>query len=178
MTNKNLGTLILILGVTILPLMDRDSAWLWGISVLAGCLAFWAWRQDNRWATLLMSLFLWSVIAFEIRFFGLVGEVGSLALLFLIGVLMFMWLLMRFDKPSLVLAYAAAIGLVEIFLILLFWPTNFSSRALVIVIVGLIVAELLECRHLARPLKSLWPALGLSALSLVGVVLTSDWFSF
>ena len=89
-----------------------------------------------------------------------------------------LWLLPTQTRVDIILGYAGGIALLELFLVLIYWPINFPSRALLLTAGAFLLFELIERRTYHAPLSSLFGSFGIAAVAVVAIVLTAEWYSF
>lgn len=173
------GPALLLLGSALLVLTVSQSELFVGVGILGVLVSLWTWRQPSRTVSTLAVIFIWSMLALALRSLELWGQSAAALTLFVVSTLITLWATGQLTTRGLAVAEALAISCVEVFFLLLFWPINFPSRALLLVLVvalGLEVIQRSEAQALT--LKSLAPSLGLSLAVLIGIVATADWFAF
>lgn len=172
------GPLVLLVSSLALPLLFQSSELFWGIAVLGTITSIFGIVKPNRWLIALGTAFTSSLVAFSLRSAG--GLEGSLAfpLVFAVGTVLTLWLLPTRTAVDVVVGYAGGMALLELFLILSFWPINFPSRALLLTTGAFLLFELIERRTTRARLGSFIGSLGIAAVAVVAVILTADWYSF
>lgn len=175
-----LGVALLIGGSALLPFLAPGSELLIGLAIVGALAAVWSWQAQNRWYAALAGVFIWSLIGFYLRGVGeSIGAILSLSVLIAVSTSLSLWQLESTDARTVLLSLAAGIVVLELFLMLLFWPINFPSRALLLTMVYGLMLEVLDlARNRSLSLRALLPSLGVSALLTYTVVVTADWFGF
>lgn len=179
LTDLATGYLILLAGAIVLPLLVPGSELLMSIAFLGVLGAIWSFRAKNRWYAGLVGVFLWSLIGLHLRAFETLGAGISLVVVVAAVAGLALWQLETVDTQHAVFGLAAAIVTLEIFLVLLFWPINFPTRALLVTMTYGLVLETIDLqRRGLLSFRSIGPGLGMSAVLTYVLVTTSDWFAF
>lgn len=181
LTHARTGLVILGVGAILLPFLAPGSELLLAIALLGLGALVWSWRTQNRWYAGVAGIFIWTLIGFHLREVAeLAGAAVSLVVLMLAAASLALWQLEASEpRTLLLLALAAGIVTLELFLVLLFWPINFSSRALLITMSYALALELIDlARRRALSLRALAPSLGITGFLTYVLVTTADWFGF
>lgn len=179
------GPILLASAALCLLLVDLQSELLWGLAVLALAVAGWGTVSQSRWYVALPTIFVASILAFQLSTLSDGVAASASVVLFLFGLATTLWLLpsdrsllVGSSLSDVVIAYAGALGLVELFLILRYWPTNFPSRALVLTSAAFLLFEFLDRHRHGIGFHSILGSVGMVILAVVAIVLTGDWQTF
>ncbi len=173
------GPTLLMLGSILLAVTVSQSELFIASGILGVLVALWIRKQPNRWVGGLATVFVWSMLLLALRSLELPGQSASALVLFVIITLVVLWMIGDLSTRGLAVAQALALGSVEVFFILLFWPINFPSRALLLALTVAIGIEVIQRAGQGTLTgRALVPSLSLSLAVLVGIVVTADWFGF
>lgn len=176
--NRWAGPLFLLVSSLALPLLFQSSELFWGIAVLGVGTSIWGAVSNNRWLIALVAAFTTSLAAFSLRSGDGIGATLAFLLVLLAGSALTLWLLPTRTELDIVLGYAGGIALLQLFLILSFWPVNYPSRAILLTTGAFLLFELVEQRSSRRSAKSFVGSIGFAAVAIATVILTADWYSF
>lgn len=169
------GPCLLVISSGSLLILNLDSELIWGLSLLALGIAVWGFIGQSRWLVAVPTVFMAGMLGFDLtRQTGLVHFL-ALPVIFLVGLLNTNWLLPSNLAPDLVIAYAGGIGLLELFLVLRFWPVNTPSRSIVLTAVAFLMVEYLDRRTRGAANSSVLATFGIVTVAIAVVVLTADW---
>ncbi|MBI4023149.1 hypothetical protein HY375_03220 [Candidatus Berkelbacteria bacterium] len=173
------GPSLLGLGAVALPVLAPSSELFWVIGILGLGYALWSARGQSRWHAAAPAIFIWALLALELRFLGVLPGAVSTLLFYCVSFLVMAWLVPLTGLRRHVIGHVLALGLVELLLVLFFWPINFPSRALVLTLAAVLGAELIffsETNSLSW--RAFAPSLGFTAVAIGAIVGTADWFGF
>ena len=175
------GSLIAALGAVLLPFAAPNSELMWFFAALICFVAVVALRSEERWHASIPALFVWTLIAVNLRFIDGVPGVLSVGVFYLAASALARWQVDPYvgthPLRALVVSQAIAILLVEGLLVMYFWPINFPSRALLVTILGLLAYEVVAFQEAGTlSWRAILPSVGMGALVMAAVVRTADWF--
>lgn len=177
LTNPYTGIALLLLGSLLLPVLAPGSELLIGLAGLGIGASIWSWRGQNRWSASLAGVFIWTLVGLYIR--GVHPTFGpALSIILVAGVIsvITIWQQEVIKSRQILIGLATGIAAAELFLVLLFWPINFPSRALLIAVAYGLNLEVIEQITQGRMvLRTILPSLGISAILMYTVVTTADW---
>lgn len=171
----NLGLLLVgsILLVFLSPSLGLETvAAIFGLTMIV-----WYWFK-KKWLsdqTLLLTLFIWYLIAFYLQS-KLANQVPSLLISYLLVVFFTLQQQDILNMRNFVVAQALGIGILELFLVILFWPINFASRAMVLTAVTFIGWEIIRKKHLDD--KNILLSFCASLLIILLIAWSADWFIY
>ncbi len=171
--------LVLLGALSLLSLAPRSELSI-ALAVLAGILVLLPDAATSRSVHGLYGIFLWSMLAMQAHDrFNTAGQVAGFLLLYAAATLFVYWMTSVHELHSWIMAQAVGITLAETFLILLFWPVNFPSQALMITAMGFLGLEIIEHaqRHTLSPRQLILP-FAVVAVSIAGTSFTARWMEY
>lgn len=172
------GSVLLAASALSLPLMAPDSELFWLVAVLGLTLAITGMSVPSRWLVSIPTLFTASLSAFYLRSLPWPGSAASIILMTLLAIGITLWLMAANQPTGWLLAYAVGITLLEVFLILTFWPINFPSRALIVTAIGFLTFEYIDRHNHGLGFTSILGTVGIVFVAIATVIATSNWESF
>lgn len=172
------GRIALFFASIVLFALVPDSELIYLLVVFGILLILASFRYHYRWPIALLTLFNWTLISFYLLQRGSAGQIAALFAMYAIGVGVGLWQLTHPGLRRFFIGQAFGIALLELFLILRFWPINFASRALVICLFAFLAFEALE--HYERKnftWRRFLPSVLLSLVVLGIVATTTSWGS-
>ncbi len=174
------GRVLVLAAAMSLVALAQYSELLWLLMGIAVLLVLLPDAVTSRSVFGLFGIFLWALFALELhQRFGSPGQLGGVFLLYAMTTAIVRWMTSADPLRSWVLAQAVGISVAETYLILLFWPVNFPSQALMSTAVGFLGLEIIRLAH-SRTLtmKTLALPVGAVALATTGTVLTASWSGY
>lgn len=173
-----LGPGILLGSASALALLGGDSVLYWLLVGLAIALTAGSTLTDSRWLVALPGVFIVSLLAFFVQ--GLGQPASSSAVVIACAGLggLSLWVLRSGAAADGAIAYAAGLGLTELFALLLFWPINSPSRALLLTSAAFLLFEFIDRRARGLGFHEILGTVGLVGVAVIVAVLTADWQTF
>lgn len=174
------GRLLVLAAAMSLVALAQYSELLWLLLGIAVLLVLLPEHITSRSVYGLYGIFLWALFAMEVHLrFGSSGQLGGVFLLYAMTTAIVRWMTSTDPLRSWVLAQAVGISVAETYLILLFWPVNFPSQALMITAVGFLGLEIIRLAHSRTlVLQRLAFPVAAVALATTGTVLTASWIGY
>ncbi|MEK7184362.1 MAG: hypothetical protein AAB701_02480 [Patescibacteria group bacterium] len=171
--------LVLLAAISVLALAQHSEL-LWLLTAIAIALSFVPEAATSRSVYGLYGMFLWALFAMELHLrYGVTGQLVGVFLLYATSTVIARWMTSVDPLRSWVLAQAVGIAVAETYLILLFWPVNFPSQALMITAVGFLSLEVIRLAHdRSLTIRTLALPLMVIALATTGTVLTASWIGY
>lgn len=173
-----LGPGILLASALLLALLGGDSILYWLLFGLSVALTAGSFFTSSRWLVALPGVFTVSLLAFFVQ--GVGQPASSLAIVVscagLAGIAL--WALHVGQVQDIAVAYAAGLGLSELFVMLIYWPINSPSRALVLTAASFLLFEFVDRRSRGLGFHEILGTVGLVAVAVVSIVFTADWQTF
>ncbi len=174
------GRGLVVAGAALLLALSPHSELLWGVSALALALVALPEAATTRSVYGLYGIFIWSLLAMQAHDrFSTGGQVAGFFLLYAASTLFVYWMTSIHELHSWIMAQAVGITLAETFLILLFWPVNFPSQALMITAVGFLGLEIIEhAQHHRLSVRGLAVPLAVVVFAIAGTAATARWMEY
>ena len=169
-----------MLAALLLVLVARHSELAWSLMAIACGVVLIPQAATSRSVYGLFGIFLWSLFAMELHDrLGSTGQLLGVLVVYISSTLIVRWMTSTQALRSWVMAQAVGIVLAETFLVLLFWPVNFPSQALMMTAVGFLGLEIIERsdQHTIRARELFIPVV-LIAIAITGTVLTANWLEY
>jgi hypothetical protein len=178
--HRFMGRGLVVLGAGLLLLVIRGAGYAWALGIVSLILAILPEQATSRSVYGLYGIFLWSLFAMQLhQRFGTSGQLGGVFLLYAASTLLVHWMTTLKSLHSWVMAQAIGITLAETFLILLFWPVNFPSQALMITAIGFLGFEIVQHSQSQNfRLRQLAVPLAVVALAITGTAMTANWLEY
>lgn len=178
--HRFIGRGLVLLGAGILFGIAERAELMWVLASIALVLVALPEKATSRSVYGLYGIFLWSLIAMELpQRFGSIGQLGGVLLLYLASTLLVHWMTSLTGLRSWVMAQAVGITLAQMFLILLFWPINFPSQALMITAIGFLGLEIIQhAQAKSFGLRQLLVPLTVITLAVAGTAMTANWLEY
>ncbi|MBI4185785.1 hypothetical protein HY524_01920 [Candidatus Berkelbacteria bacterium] len=168
------GSVLLALTSLGLLALNQESWLIWGLAAVALGIAGVGLWSDSRWLVTVPTIFMASIFAFDVSA-GYGSAVFGSLIVFVVGFLCTFWLVQSQTLDNGVVAYAGGIGLLELFLVVRFWPINTPSRSLVLTAGAFLLAEYLDRRVHGTNGGTLLATLGIVLVAVATIVLTANW---
>lgn len=172
------GSVLLAASALSLPLMAPESELFWFVSVLGLGLAIAGLNVPSRWLVSIPTLFTASLSGFYLRSLPWPGSAGSMVLVMVLATAITLWLMAAQQTTELLLSYAVGITILEVFLMLMFWPINFPSRALILTAIGFLMYEYIDRHRHGSRFTSILGTVGIVVVAIAAVILTVNWENF
>jgi len=178
--HRFIGRGLVLLGAALLFVITKYANFVWILGVIAILLAVLPEKTTSRSVYGLYGIFLWSLSAMELhRQFGSIGQLGGVLILYLASTLLVHTMTSLKTLRSWVMAQAIGITLAETFLILLFWPVNFPTQALMITAIGFLGFEIIQHAHTKTlSLRQLSLPLTVVTVAIIGTTVTTNWLEY
>lgn len=178
--HRLIGRGLVLLGVLVLFVITGSGSSVWMLGSVAVILGVLPEKTTSRSVYGLYGIFLWSLCAMELhQRFGTSGQLGGVLLLYIASTLLVHWMTSLKNIRSWVMAQAVGITLSETFLILLFWPVNFPSQALMITAIGFLGLEIIQhAQAKTLGLRQLSLPMAVVVVAIAGTATTANWLEY